>query len=87
MLTWLILTPLIAAIVVALLPSKRSEIHLPVGFGLSVIPLAIAGVLFFEFEVGEAAFQFTEHASWYEPWGIAWSLGVDAGKVEIEVSK
>jgi NADH-quinone oxidoreductase subunit M len=77
MLTSLIVVPLIAAIVVALLPSKRSEIHLPVGFGLSVIPLALAGVLFFEFEVGEAGFQFTEFAHWYEPWGIAWNLGVD----------
>lgn len=77
MLTALIVIPVVAALVVALVPSKRSEIHLPLGFGLSMIPLALAGVLFFEFEVGVATFQFTETASWYEPWGIGWNLGVD----------
>ncbi|MDH4117606.1 MAG: NADH-quinone oxidoreductase subunit M [Acidimicrobiia bacterium] len=77
MLTSLIVVPAVAALIVALVPSRRSELHLPLGFGLSVIPLAIAGVLFFEFETGSAAMQFTEHVPWYEPWGIAWSLGVD----------
>ena len=77
MLTALILTPVVAAVVVALVPSKRSELHLPLGFGLSMIPLALAGVLFFQFHVGEAGFQFTEQATWYEPWGIGWNLGVD----------
>ncbi len=76
-LTWLILTPAIAAVVVMLLPDRRRELHLPVGVALSTIPLALAGWLFAEFETGSAAFQFEEQATWFEPWGISWHLGVD----------
>jgi NADH-quinone oxidoreductase subunit M len=76
-LTWLVVTPVIAAVVVALLPSRRKELHLPVGIALSVVPIALAGVLFAEFETGEAGFQFVERTSWYAPWGIDWHLGVD----------
>ena len=77
MLTWLIAAPALAALVVAFLPKDRKELYLPVGFLLSFVPLALAGYLFFEFQGGEAGFQFTERISWYEPWGIEWNLGVD----------
>jgi NADH-quinone oxidoreductase subunit M len=77
MLTWLIVVPAVAAVVVLLLPRRRGELFLPVGFGLSLIPLALAGVLFFEFQAGVPEFQFTQRAVWYEPWGIGWNLGVD----------
>jgi NADH-quinone oxidoreductase subunit M len=77
MLTWLVLSPVIGALVVSLLPARRKELYLPVGFVLSFIPLTLAGVLFFDFDLGEAGFQFAERAVWYAPWGINWSLGVD----------
>ena len=77
MLTALILVPAVSALVVMLLPSQRKELALPVGFGLSFIPLAIAGYLFFRFETGVAGYQFTQQAVWYEPWGISWNIGVD----------
>ena len=31
----------------------------------------------FQFESGEAGFQFVERATWYAPWGIDWHVGVD----------
>jgi len=61
---------------VALVPSKRREIHLPLGIALSAIPLALAGYLFWVFQP-DAAYQQVERAIWYEPWGISWYLGVD----------
>ncbi|NOY56358.1 MAG: NADH-quinone oxidoreductase subunit M [Actinobacteria bacterium] len=76
-LTVLILLPFAAAIVVALLPSRRKELFLPVGFALSVLPLALAGYLFYIFKTGEAGFQFVEDVAWYAPWGISWHMGVD----------
>ena len=76
MLTWLIALPVVAAIIVALVPRKREEIHLPLGITLSVLPLALGAYIFYVFEP-TAEFQFTEHAVWYEPWGISWSLGLD----------
>ncbi|HWB88939.1 MAG TPA: NADH-quinone oxidoreductase subunit M [Acidimicrobiia bacterium] len=76
MLTWLILLPVVGACVVGLLPRQRRELQLPLGIALSVLPLALAGYVFFVFEP-VPGYQFTEHHVWYEPWGIAWSLGVD----------
>ena len=77
MLTWLILAPALAAVVLMLVPRRRSEVVLPLGFALSIIPLTLAGVLFAEFETGTAEFQFAQKATWYEPWGVGWNVGVD----------
>jgi len=76
MLTWLILLPVAAALVVMAVPRSRSEVHLPLGIALSTLPLALAGYLFYVFEP-VAFYQLTEFHQWYEPWGIAWNLGVD----------
>ena len=76
MLTWLILLPVLGAIVVALVPKSRREAHLPLGIALSILPLALAGYVFWVFQP-MAEYQFSEHAIWYQPWGIAWSLGID----------
>ncbi len=76
MLTWLILLPLLGAVVVALVPARRREVHLPLGVALSVAPLALAGYVFWAFQP-VAGFQFTETVAWYESWGIGWRLGID----------
>ena len=76
MLTALILLPVAGALILALVPSRRRELHLPVGIALSIAPLALAAYLFWVFEPS-AQYQFVERAVWYEPWGISWYLGVD----------
>ena len=77
MLTLLVLTPLLGAVVVSLIPARRGELHMPLGMALSVAPLGVAGAVFFSFDKGEASFQMVEKVVWWEPWGIAWHLGVD----------
>ncbi len=76
MLTWLIALPVIAAAIVALVPRRLKELHLPLGVALAVLPLALAGYVFWVFEP-VAGYQFVSTAVWYEPWGISWSLGID----------
>jgi NADH-quinone oxidoreductase subunit M len=75
-LTWLIVLPVIGAGVIALVPARRKELHLPLGIALSVLPLALAGFIFWIFEPAPG-FQLVEQAFWYEPWGISWYLGID----------
>jgi NADH-quinone oxidoreductase subunit M len=41
-----------------------------------VLPLGLALYVFAVFEP-VSGYQFTEFQTWYEPWGIAWSLGID----------
>jgi NADH-quinone oxidoreductase subunit M len=76
MLTALVLIPAVSAVVVMAIPSRRREVHLPLGVALSVIPLALAGYLFWAFQPS-AGYQLVERVAWYEPWGVSWYLGVD----------
>ncbi len=76
-LTALILLPVIGAAVVATIPERRKELLLPIGFGVSLLPLAGAGYLLWEFETGVAGFQFVERAVWYAPWGVGYIVGID----------
>ena len=76
MLTALVLLPVVGAVVMMLVPGRRKELHLPLGVALSVMPLALAGFLFWIFEPA-AGQQFVTLAPWYEPWGLNWYLGVD----------
>ena len=76
LLSGLIVLPLLAAAAVAAIPKRRRELIMPVGIGLSMLPIALAGYLFVAFEK-VADFQFVERAVWYEPWGVSWHLGVD----------
>ncbi len=76
MLTWLVVLPLLAAMTVMLVPRRRTELLLPLGTALSILPLGLAGYLFFAFQ-SVAGYQFVERATWYEPWGISWYVGID----------
>jgi NADH-quinone oxidoreductase subunit M len=73
----LILLPTAGALVIAIIPKRRAELLLPISIAWSFLPLAVAGYLVWEFQVGDAGFQFTEKVLWYEPWGISWNLGID----------
>ncbi len=75
--TLLVLLPAIAGVVVMAVPKSRSELVLPLAFAGTIPPLAVALYIMWEFQTGDAAFQFTETASWYTPWGIGWNVGVD----------
>lgn len=76
MLTWLVLLPVLGAVVVMLTPRQRRELHVPLGIALSILPLGLALYVFAVFEP-RMEMQFTEFHTWYQPWGIAWNLGID----------
>jgi NADH:ubiquinone oxidoreductase subunit 4 (subunit M) len=63
-LTWLILLPVLGAVVVGLTPRARKELHLPLAIAVSVLPLALALYVFTVFEP-VAGYQFTEFQAWY----------------------
>ncbi|MFC2177505.1 proton-conducting transporter membrane subunit, partial [Actinomycetota bacterium] len=74
----LVLLPAIGAVVVALLPKSRRELVLPITTAISMLPLAVALYILWEFSAADgAAFQFSETVTWYEPWGIGWNVGID----------
>ena len=77
LLTTLVVTPGVGALVVALLPSRRPEIVRLVGVLFAVLTGALSLYLVASFESGEAGFQFVTQHSWIQDLGISWYLGVD----------
>jgi NADH-quinone oxidoreductase subunit M len=73
----MVLLPVVGAMIVALVPRRRSELIYPLALTLSFLPLAVVGYVLWEFEVGAPGYQFTEQVLWYEPWGVSWNVGVD----------
>jgi NADH-quinone oxidoreductase subunit M len=73
----LILLPLLGALVVALLPNRRPELVYPVALAGSIPALVAALYVLWNFAVGDASFQFSEHVVLVESFGISWSLAVD----------
>jgi NADH-quinone oxidoreductase subunit M len=76
-LTAVVLTPMVGALVVALISKRRPELtrQAAVLFAVATGALTIAVAVLFE--AGGAEFQLTDHARWISDPEIAWSLGVD----------
>ena len=73
----LVLLPLAGAAVLAAVPRRHEGVIFPLSVALSTLPLAVAGYLLWEFEVGEAGFQFSEQVLWFDQWGVSWNVGID----------
>ena len=76
LLTLITFSPLLAAVVVSLLPSERPRLIKWAALGLSLIPLALSLVLWFNFESG-GGFQFEEQYDWFPQIGASYHVGVD----------
>ncbi|MEZ5174755.1 MAG: NADH-quinone oxidoreductase subunit M [Acidimicrobiia bacterium] len=76
-LSMLIALPFFGAVVVALIPKQRQEVVLPVAFGVSLAPLAVALYLVATYSISEAGFQFSESIVLSERFGISWLVAID----------
>ncbi len=76
-LPWMILVPVIGAVVVALVPRSRPEVARVVAVLSSSISGALAVYMLAEFRTGVAGFQFVVNDVWVKSLGIGWHLGVD----------
>jgi len=70
----LILIPVVGGIIVLFV---REELALPFSIASALVGFGAAVWLLFEFEAGEAGFQFVEKTVWYRDWGVGWHVGVD----------
>ena len=72
----LIVTPVIGALVVMVLPSRRPEYVRLAGYVFSFAVLALAGWLLFHYESG-GGYQFVEREQWLGDLGVQYKVGVD----------
>jgi NADH-quinone oxidoreductase subunit M len=77
LLTIILFSPVLAAVVVFLLPPDPEDLIRWVAFILSFIPLAFSLALWFFFEPGVNGFQFQEQYIWYGAINSSYHVGVD----------
>lgn len=76
-LTLILFTPALAAVVIALLPAEQEKLIKWSAFILSLIPFSLSLVLWFSFDQASPGFQFEEQAVWYSAINSSYHLGVD----------
>jgi NADH-quinone oxidoreductase subunit M len=76
-LTAIIVTPAIGALVLLFIPERRTEWVRLTGYAFTAGTLALAGWLLYNFHTGTAGYQFTESERWIGNLGIRFTVGVD----------
>ena len=77
-LTAIVVTPVIGALVLLLLPSNRPEYFKQVAFLFSGVVAGMTAWVMVEFDKNTAdAFQFEDRWTWIEGLGISWHFGID----------
>jgi NADH-quinone oxidoreductase subunit M len=77
LLTLVLFTPIIAAVVLLILPGEQNSLLRWSAFLLSFIPLGLSLVLWFNFNPAAPGFQFEEKYVWYEAINSSYHVGVD----------
>jgi NADH-quinone oxidoreductase subunit M len=77
LLSLILFTPVLAAVVLMLLPREQEDLIRWAAFLLSFVPLAFSLALWFGFNPNTPGFQYEERAIWYEAINSSYHLGVD----------
>jgi len=77
LLTLILFTPTLAALVLFFLPGNEKKLLRWAAFLGSLIPLGLSIALWFQFKVSQPGFQFEERYIWYEALNSSYHLGVD----------
>jgi len=77
LLTLILFTPILAALIVMLLPTKQESLIRWTAFVLSFVPLILSLVLWFSFNPNRPGFQFQQQVIWYPPINSSYHVGVD----------
>ncbi|MCX7976933.1 MAG: proton-conducting transporter membrane subunit, partial [Bellilinea sp.] len=73
----LIFTPIVAGIVLLILPAENRAWIRRVALAAAALVLVISFVLYFTYDVNRGGYQFIEEAAWLPQFGIYYKLGVD----------
>lgn len=76
-LSLILFTPVLAAVVLVFLPSEEKKLIRWVALLASLIPFALSLVLWFKFMPGQEGFQFQEQYVWYSAINSSYHIGVD----------
>lgn len=77
LLTLILFSPVVAAVVLLILPREQEDLIRWAAFILSLIPFAFSLALWFGFDAGRSGFQYEVKYTWYEAVRSSYHLGVD----------
>jgi NADH-quinone oxidoreductase subunit M len=77
LLTTLVVLPIVGAVCVALVPSRRPEVSRLIGILTAVAVGGLAAVLAIDFDPAAGGYQFVSEHDWIPALGVEWKLGVD----------
>ncbi len=77
LLSAVVFLPTAGALLLLFVPESKPAAAKWLAFAVSLLAFAVSIPLWTRFEVGNAAFQFPEHAAWIPSVGISYSLGLD----------
>ncbi len=81
----LILLPLLAGVILLLLPAGKRGLIRGIALGVSLITFAISVYLFAAYDKVAAGYQFVEQMQWLPALGISYHLGVDGFSLPLEL--
>jgi len=76
-LSWMVFFPLVGMVLIAMMPSKMTNVIKGIAVGATFIPLLLAVCLFTRFDRGEAGFQFMQQLPWIPLFNVEYFVGVD----------
>ena len=76
-LSWILFTPLLGAIVLLLVPRERDNMHRVIGNAFGMLGFLVSLPLIWRFPIGSPGYQFRENADWIPSIGAHYSLGID----------
>lgn len=77
LLTLILFSPVLAAVIIFLIPRDQVRVVKWTAFILSFIPFVLTLILWLNFDRQESGFQFQEQAIWYQAIGSSYHVGVD----------
>jgi NADH-quinone oxidoreductase subunit M len=77
LLTLMAFTPLVGAVLLALLPREPVGGVRRAALVFALVPFGLSLVVLRQFAIGTAEFQLVERATWIAQWGIEYRLGID----------
>lgn len=81
----LILLPLLAGIVLILLPAAKRNLIRGIALGVALVTFLLTVFLFITYQVSTGGYQFVEQLDWLPALGISYHLGVDGFSLPLEL--
>ncbi|MFC2042551.1 NuoM family protein [Chloroflexota bacterium] len=76
-LSFIVFTPLIAGLLILLIPGERKREVRVAALGAGIVALVMSVWLYFSYDVAAGGYQFVENYPWLPAFGISYQVGVD----------